>query len=1206
MSVVDISDFIPMYPGTEDPGFYQIIYSKKEFNEYSYPEGSDLDEGLDEEGDEGSGYRPMKHQIVGSRYVSPYTTFDRLLVNHEMGTGKCVLPGTRVLVMIEGTKQNIPIDELWRDYIDTKNLVPDEMEHWAVPEIDLFVYSFTEDDHHADIKKVIHIYRQFINEDVITFKTANKTLSMTKAHKVLTIDGWKSGRDFKCNEAVATYSRGSIVYEPIRYFEVKSYSGYVYDLEVDEYHTYAANEIITHNTCYAIEIIKNIKNNDPSITKAIVLSNNERLLSTFKDQVLNKCGDIDEHDAKKFYVYDTYSKFAKKILIKPDSSIHQTYSNSVIVLDEVHHLHEVKEGLKAAEARGAITYQQIKRFLHEVDNTRQILLTGTPMRNDPTEIADTMNLILPLNRQIQKDEFFVKSQDEEDVWNIDPAKIDEFKSYFRGNVTYLRADTSEVEVVHIGQNEELSKGFEIKWTLHNNVMSNLQTMVYKQAHDIDDKTSVVKTPPQDPAAYLKWQKEQKSKKSIYSNSVQASLCVFENDKKWTSSHLKTRNEVIQKEVLKLKKSSTKSAMDFAKEHSATYFEVLNEIYFNKKELAFVYCNLVEGSGLNAFTALLSGLEYIDANKSSVINEGISKNKSVDDILDDLKVGVRRFLHIKTPKEEFKSEMMKEIGKKAGIAKGTTAAKTVKLLEIFNHPRNRTGEYIQVIIGSKLVEEGYSFKNIRQIHITTPFWNWAETSQAIARGLRSHSHDDLINDPKIPKTGIDGRLQVRLFLHAAIPNDPNVISVDLRKYELSTKKDNSIQQVKDIIRTMSFDCQLSHGRNSGEDDYKCEGITKVDLEPQDIDYSTKQLFYSNRHKLVSAIRIIFKETDSVDIADMIQILRGTATFKNMSYFEILNALNNLVFNNLVIINRYGLECYLKEFNNVYFLSPVTSISGVGDKITNLISYYSQNPSVIKSRNQRDIIADVYIENVLQGIESFGISNANLAKALSPELTEYIIERAVQAEDLYRAGKIPASEDVKIILERYKNYIKVYGKNGDLIASSYLSDMKRGPLRCFPRSTRVWEDCTPKSMELIKTTAAAITDKVYGKYVPDKKGGRRFTIVYTKNPSGRKNDKGVDKRTINRGKACVSYKKDDLKLLMMELNIGEPAKDLLKSPEELRHLYDSMIHDSVDKPPFDDLSDEKLKLLEYWLSMDMSMGQMCEIIRKHLEDNGLVQN
>ena len=55
-----------------------------------------------------------------------------------------------------------------------------------------------------------------------------------------------------------------------------------------------------------------------------------------------------------------------------------------------------------------------------------------------------------------------------------------------------------------------------------------------------------------------------------------------------------------------------------------------------------------------------------------------------------------------------------------------------------------GEYIKVIIGSEKMSEGITLKNIQNIHILSPGWNFSEIDQAIARGYRLFSHNNLID------------------------------------------------------------------------------------------------------------------------------------------------------------------------------------------------------------------------------------------------------------------------------------------------------------------------------------------------------------------------------------------------------------------------------------------------------------------------------
>ena len=75
---MDIKDFIGSYPSIADSDFYQKIYNKKEFHELK------LDREIHNEG------YILDHQKFIARFLSPHTPYNRLLLYHEMGSGKHV------------------------------------------------------------------------------------------------------------------------------------------------------------------------------------------------------------------------------------------------------------------------------------------------------------------------------------------------------------------------------------------------------------------------------------------------------------------------------------------------------------------------------------------------------------------------------------------------------------------------------------------------------------------------------------------------------------------------------------------------------------------------------------------------------------------------------------------------------------------------------------------------------------------------------------------------------------------------------------------------------------------------------------------------------------------------------------------------------------------------------------------------------------
>jgi len=61
---------------------------------------------------------------------------------------------------------------------------------------------------------------------------------------------------------------------------------------------------------------------------------------------------------------------------------------------------------------------------------------------------------------------------------------------------------------------------------------------------------------------------------------------------------------------------------------------------------------------------------------------------------------------------------------------------------FSSIENINGSHLKVILGTRSVMEGVSFKHVKQVHITDPWWNESRINQIIARAVRYCSHSDL--------------------------------------------------------------------------------------------------------------------------------------------------------------------------------------------------------------------------------------------------------------------------------------------------------------------------------------------------------------------------------------------------------------------------------------------------------------------------------
>ena len=66
----------------------------------------------------------------------------------------------------------------------------------------------------------------------------------------------------------------------------------------------------------------------------------------------------------------------------------------------------------------------------------------------------------------------------------------------------------------------------------------------------------------------------------------------------------------------------------------------------------------------------------------------------------------------------------------------------ELLKIYNHPENKNGDYIHVMVASQGFNEGIDLKAVRHIHFFEPLVTMASDKQTLGRAVRSCSHEDL--------------------------------------------------------------------------------------------------------------------------------------------------------------------------------------------------------------------------------------------------------------------------------------------------------------------------------------------------------------------------------------------------------------------------------------------------------------------------------
>lgn len=857
------------------------------------------------------------------------------------------------------------------------------------------------------------------------------------------------------------------------------------------------HEMGSGKTCSAIGAIEEIRY-QKEFNGALYLAKGDSLINNFINELIFKCTDgryIPEDyetltEGEKFrrkkkatneyYLLNTFETFAKQIKRSSDEELQKKYNNLVIVIDEVHNLRIT------AKEKGLDIYKQFNRFLHVVKGCKILLMSGTPMKNNVDEIASVMNLLLPVSKKLPTGEKFITEYfDKKDKNNyvIKKEKINSLKEVFRGRVSYLKAMKSEVKKVFAGRISDGLKHFKIEC----DVMSKFQSEVYDRAYKLDTTSE---------------EKKVKNEKCFYTNSRQASLFVFpdgsygpEGFEKYlkiekTHNIFYRKNNKKRKNTYKMSKEllyalkgkdndeTLKKLEKYSSKYAASIKTILKAQRENKS--VFVYNKYVKGSGLILFGAILELFGFSKANGKEVENS-------------------------KTPRYASLTDM-------------TSATTQIqKLVSRFNKPDNMQGKIINVFMGSQKISEGFSLQNVQVEDIHTPWYNYSETSQAIARGYRLGSHNTLLNRGIVPQLTIYQRVS---------KSSLESMSIDLEMYKTSEDKDISIKMIERLIKTSAWDCALNFDRNhvSGQDgqrdcdymecDYECDGIPtellKNKIKKKDLDNSTFQLYYSSHiiDQIIKDILLLFRTKFKLNLKNIKQLLPDYISF------DIITALYKIINESIQIINSYGFPSYMKEENNIFFL--VDSLKVLGSFSS---EYYTEFPSVKKVTTFSEEIKPFYLESLPSIIEN--VSNVktiedlnNILTRLPIEVHEFFIEGAIQLSIKNNLNKNVIVRE--LILEYFENY---YTQIDGVWVSYLLSEKQDKPPRCLKND--IWEDCedyTEKLKEIKKEKQKNLeTNNEYGYYGQFNRATKDFCVRSVKDNSDKKHTK-------TSGKRCLNWKKN----------------------------------------------------------------------------------
>lgn len=674
----------------------------------------------------------MRHQKIVSRFMNGNTDYDSLLLYHGLGTGKCVHPNSVVVVYTDtdtATTTTMTINDLWEKYYNLKWVEPDNdtcHAYWLNIGSNLYIDSINQNNVQC-LGRVTKMYKQYIKDEFVNIINSTsidgdqEILICTKRHKLLILGDKKFTTEYDVGDYIIG-EKGKLY--QITSIYIRIYTGWMYDLEVESHHSYLVNNVYTHNTCSSIAISEKLHDAN-KVRKTLVLTRGGALEKQYIEQLVNVCTipankyKDSMHDKlneetqmrrskkmfKKYYEFDSYIKFVKRL--------QKIRKQSTSDEDYREKLNNIFDG-----------------YLFIIDEAHNIRPNFDDKFDVYKEIHELFHSVesrrvLLLSGTPIKDKVYEISYIMNLLLPMDmqlPLGKEFIQKYVDTSTKQFKKDSvDELRKYFTGKISFFRANFEsiqqiemgkpmgkLKFLkVDPSYMSNNQTAIYMKALEQDVTIG-----------------HNKKGKGIFSNSRQASLCVDKHGN-WGN---KINIESVIEDIKHAKNATAK--LKIIEMYSCKYAEILSSVIGNTNQNIFIYNTFVKGSGIHVFKRFLEqfgytrsvGKEYTPGLRYAVITNELSN-----------------------------------------------PARTMNILKLFNSDKNRHGEYIQLIVGSKVANEGLTMKNVRQVHIVAPYWNFTDIEQAIARTIRMNSHKALIDNNELANIGI--------HLHSAIPQDGTQLDVD---------------------------------------------------------------------------------------------------------------------------------------------------------------------------------------------------------------------------------------------------------------------------------------------------------------------------------------------------------------------------------------------------------------------------------------------
>jgi len=189
-------------------------------------------------------------------------------------------------------------------------------------------------------------------------------------------------------------------------------------------------------------------------------------------------------------------------------------------------------------------------------------------------------------------------------------------------------------------------------------------------------------------------------------------------------------------------------------------------------------------------------------------------------------------------------------------------KSPNLIAYLSGKNNLRGDIAKIFMTTKTGAEGITLKNVRQVNILEPYWNYGRMEQVRGRAIRACSHEML--DEAERDVSIYTYISVFSSGQDITGYDHENITTDQYLYNLSLKKKKIIDELFNLMKASAFDCNIHFEDNKDDDDqikcskhldyYRNGYLYNPDIKS---DYKDKKRKQRTKKKIKSSIETEFR-------------------------------------------------------------------------------------------------------------------------------------------------------------------------------------------------------------------------------------------------------------------------------------------------------------------------------------------------------------